>query len=205
MAVLLELGPELDEHGGAEDDGAEDDGVRDHGAVDHRHLGQEEPRLDELDDHGQVILRRREGANRQRAGRTRLGGQRAPLRTAPAMIQRAGDGATADHLRVGPGSKAVGQGQRVARKLWQVGRGTGLCRWRWRGPTCVDSGARACFAYRPSNHRDNHESLHRNGGQGSARIECRGAGAQSRVTFARRACARVRAWKAYVCACVCAR
>ena len=66
----------------------------------------------------------------------------------------------------------------------------------------VDSGARACFAYRPSNHRDNHESLHRNGGQGSARIECRDAGAQSRVTFARRACARVRAWKAYVCACV---
>ena len=118
------------------------------------------------------------------------------------MIQRAGDGATADHLRVGPGSKAVGhRGQRVARKLWQVGRGTGLCRWRWRGPTCVDSGARACFAYRPSNHRDNHESLHRNGRQGSARIECRGAGAQSRVTFARRACARVRAWKAYVCAC----
>ena len=55
--------------------------------------------------------------------------------------------------------------------------------------------------HRPSNHRDNHESLHRNGGQGSARIECRGAGAQSRVTFARRACARVRAWKAYVCAC----
>ena len=109
MAVLLELGPELDEHGGAEDDGAEDDGVRDHGAVDHRHLGQEEPRLDELDDHGQVILRRREGASRQRAVRTRLGGQRAPLRTAPAMIQRAGDGATADHLRVGPGSKAVGQ------------------------------------------------------------------------------------------------
>ena len=71
VAVLLELGPELDEHGGAEDDGAEDDGVRDHGAVDHRHLGQEEPRLDELDDHGQVILRRREGASRQRAGRTK--------------------------------------------------------------------------------------------------------------------------------------
>ena len=32
MAVLLELGPELDEHGGDEDDGAEDDGVRDNGA-----------------------------------------------------------------------------------------------------------------------------------------------------------------------------
>jgi len=32
VAVLLELGPELDEHGGDEDDGAEDDGVRDNGA-----------------------------------------------------------------------------------------------------------------------------------------------------------------------------
>ena len=71
MAVLLELGPELDEHGGAEDDGAEDHAAREDGAVDHRHLGQEEPRLDELDDHGQVILRRWEGANRQRAGRTK--------------------------------------------------------------------------------------------------------------------------------------
>ena len=69
VAVLLELGPELDEHGGADDDGADDDGVRDHGAVDHRHLGQEEPRLDELDDHGQVILRRREGANHTYARR----------------------------------------------------------------------------------------------------------------------------------------
>jgi len=28
----------------------------------------------------------------------------------------------------------------------------------------VDSGARAFFAHRPSNHRDNHESLHRIGG-----------------------------------------
>ena len=54
VAVLLELGPELDEHGGADDDGADDDGVRDHGAVDHRHLGHE-PRLDELDDNGQGI------------------------------------------------------------------------------------------------------------------------------------------------------
>jgi hypothetical protein len=56
VAVLLELGPELDEHGGADDDGADDDGVRDHGAVDHRHLGQEEPRLDELDDHGHRLF-----------------------------------------------------------------------------------------------------------------------------------------------------
>ena len=39
------------------------------------------------------------------------------------MIERAGDGATADHLRVGPGSKAVlARGQQVARKLWQSGQ-----------------------------------------------------------------------------------
>ena len=40
------------------------------------------------------------------------------------MIERAGDGATADHLRVGPGSKAVGQRATSRPKaLAEAGRG----------------------------------------------------------------------------------
>ena len=39
------------------------------------------------------------------------------------MIERAGDGATADHLRVGPGSKAVGQTTSRPKALAEAGRG----------------------------------------------------------------------------------
>ena len=139
--------------------------------------------------------------NRQRAGRTRPGGQRAPLRTAPAMIQRAGDGATADHLRVGrlKGSWSEGNKSPESFGRWAEaqacagGGGVGPLVWtQERVPSSpiahqtIGIIMKACT-----------ESvvLSENRVQGR-----RGAG--HRVIFARRACARVRAWKAYVCACV---
>jgi len=110
------------------------------------------------------------------------------------MIERAGDGATADHLRVGPGSKAVGQRATSRPKaLAEAGRGRPVPVEVARAHLCGLKKARACFAHRPSNHRVEHESLYRNGGhkERSSAGARRGAGLSDLCAESVRARARV--------------